>query len=427
MKRSFQSFSITDLSETKSQMLSWCNRFNICSFLDNHHYQLPGHSYECLIGCGSVASVAANAGNALSDLQLFLDAHTDWCFGHLGYDLNNETEGLQSVQENRIGFSDLFFFIPQYVFQLSDHEISIGSLKEDHAEVFQQISHQPVTSSSHHTAVYIQERISKVEYIKTVQTIQQHILRGDCYELNYCMEFFAEGVALDPLQTYQSLTNISPNPFSAFYKVENSYLLCASPERFLRKQGNQLLSQPIKGTLKRDPLDTAEDDVLKNQLYKSEKDRSENVMVVDLVRNDLSRVCKEGTVKVDELFGIYTFPQVHQMISSVSGEVKEGMKLTDLIRATFPMGSMTGAPKRRVLQLINQYEQTKRGLFSGAVGYISPDGNFDFNVVIRSILYNATSNYLSYLVGSGITFYSDAEKEYEECLLKASAIKNVLT
>ena len=408
-------------------MLSWCNRFNICSFLDNHHYQLPGHSYECLIGCGSVASIEANAGNALSDLQLFLDEHTDWCFGHLGYDLNNETEGLQSVQENRIGFSDLFFFIPQYVFQLSDQEISIGSLKEDHAEVFQQISHQPVTSSSHHTAVYIQERISKVEYIKTIKTIQQHILRGDCYELNYCMEFFAEGVALDPLQTYQSLTNISPNPFSAFYKVENSYLLCASPERFLRKQGNQLLSQPIKGTLKRDPLDTAEDDVLKNQLYKSEKDRSENVMVVDLVRNDLSRVCKEGTVKVDELFGIYTFPQLHQMISSVSGEVKEGMKLTDLIRATFPMGSMTGAPKRRVLQLINQYEQTKRGLFSGAVGYISPDGNFDFNVVIRSIFYNATNNYLSYLVGSGITFYSDAEKEYEECLLKASAIKNVLT
>ncbi len=407
-------------------MLNWCNRFNICSFLDNHHYQLPGHNYECLVGCGALSSVAANTGNALEDLQLFLDEHNDWCFGHLGYDLKNETEGLQSVHKDRIGFADLFFFIPQYVFQLSDKEISIGSLKEDHAEVFQQINHQIVASSLYKTQAQIKERISKEEYIKTIKTIQQNILRGDCYELNYCMEFFAEGVELDPVQTYKSLTTISPNPFASFYKVDNSYLLCASPERFLRKQGNQLLSQPIKGTLKRDQLDTAEDEVLKNQLYKSEKDRSENVMVVDLVRNDLSRVCKEGTVKVDELFGIYSFPQVHQMISSISGEVKEEMKFTDLIRATFPMGSMTGAPKRRVLQLINQYEQTKRGLFSGAVGYISPNGNFDFNVVIRSIFYNASTNYLSYLVGSGITFYSNAEKEYDECLLKASAIKNVL-
>jgi len=426
VKRSFQSFSITDLSETKSQMLSWCNRFNICAFLDNHHYQLPGHSYECLVGCGAVASVKANAGTALNELQLFLDQQNDWCFGHLGYDLKNETEQLQSTHADRIGFTDLCFFVPEYVFQLSENEISIGSVKNDHAEVFQQIKAQLILSTAQKSDLQIKERVSKEDYLNSIQSIRQHILRGDCYELNYCIEFFAKDAGIDPVQVYQSLTTISPNPFAAFYKVDNSYLLCASPERFLRKQGAELLSQPIKGTLKRDRTDTAEDEVLKNQLYKSEKDRSENVMVVDLVRNDLSRVCKEGTVKVDELFAVYSFPQVHQMISTISGEMKDELTFTDIIRATFPMGSMTGAPKRKVLQLINQYEQTRRGIFSGAVGYIAPNGDFDFNVVIRSILYNAYTNYLSYLVGSGVTFYSDAEKEYEECLLKASAIKNVL-
>ena len=276
MKRSFQTFSITDLSETKSQMLSWCNRFNICAFLDNHHYQLPGHSYECLAGCGAVTSVTANAGSALNQLQLFLEKQNDWCFGHLGYDLKNETEQLASAQEDKIGFPDLFFYVPQYVFQLSEKEISIGSLKQDHEEVFQQIKSQPLTSAVQKNELHVKERVSKDDYLKTIQTIRQHILRGDCYELNYCMEFFDESAVIDPVHTYQSLTTISPNPFAAFYKVNNSYLLCASPERFLRKQGNQLLSQPIKGTLKRDRTDTAEDEVLKNQLYKSEKDRSEN-------------------------------------------------------------------------------------------------------------------------------------------------------
>ncbi|MBL7747847.1 MAG: chorismate-binding protein, partial [Chitinophagaceae bacterium] len=161
-------------------------------------------------------------------------------------------------------------------------------------------------------------------------------------------------------------------------------------------------------------------------LFHSAKDRSENVMVVDLVRNDLAKICTEGTVKVDELYGIYSFPQVHQMISTVSGELKQGISFADIIKATFPMGSMTGAPKKRVMELIEQYEQTRRGIFSGAVGYIAPNGDFDFNVVIRSIMYNAATRYLSYQAGSGITFYSDPEMEWEECLMKAAAIRKVL-
>ena len=164
----------------------------------------------------------------------------------------------------------------------------------------------------------------------------------------------------------------------------------------------------------------------KNYLLQSSKEKSENVMVVDLVRNDLSRICKAGSVKVDELFGLYSFPHVHQMISTISGDLADGLNWIDCIKASFPMGSMTGAPKKRVMELIEQYEQTKRGLFSGAIGYVKPGGDFDFNVVIRSILYNEADRYLSFQTGGGITYNSDAEKEYEESLLKAEAMMKVL-
>ena len=203
--------------------------------------------------------------------------------------------------------------------------------------------------------------------------------------------------------------------------------MCASPERYLKRTGNKILSQPIKGTWEKNVVDLSEDNLNKEKLFNSPKDRSENVMVVDLVRNDLSKICKEGSVKVDELYGIYTFPNLHHMISSITGELKNDMHWTDAIKATFPMGSMTGAPKKRVMELIERYEKTKRGIFSGALGYVTPEKDFDFNVIIRSIFYNQTKKYLSFLVGSGITFYSDPENEYEECLLKVSSIKKVLT
>lgn len=411
-------------------MLSLGNRFNICAFLDNHQYQLPGHEQECLAGFGAVKELKCSATelhllSSLQRLQQFLDETDDWCFGNLSYDLKNEIEQLHSRHTDATGFPLVYFFVPQYVLQLNERELKIGSFENDHESLFKQIL-ATVKEDEALPKVEIKERMSREEYISTIHKIQQHILRGDCYELNCCMEFYAEEAIINPVQVYQSLTAVSPNPFSAFYKVNSSYLLCASPERFLRKKEKQLLSQPIKGTLKRNKTDTAADEQLKQELYTSAKDRSENVMVVDLVRNDLSRVCKEGTVKVDELFGIYSFPQVHQMISTVSGEVKEDVSFAEILQSTFPMGSMTGAPKRKVMELIDLYERNARGLFSGAVGYISPQGDFDFNVVIRSILYNAAAQYLSYSVGSGITWYSVAENEYDECLLKAAAIRKVL-
>lgn len=272
----------------------------------------------------------------------------------------------------------------------------------------------------------VHPRMEKADYLQIINQIKEHIKKGDCYELNFCQEFFAEQARIEPVDIYQKLSALSPNPFSVFYKLDHRYLLCASPERYMMRKGNRIWSQPIKGTAPRRLDNEKLDQEQKDELLKSPKQRSENVMVVDLVRNDLSKICEEGTVEVEELFGIYTYPQVHQMISTITGTLQPQLSFVDIVQATFPMGSMTGAPKKRVMQLIEQYEKTKRGLFSGAAGYIAPNGDFDFNVVIRSVLYNEETNYISYQVGGGITFQSDAEEEYEECMLKAMAMKAVL-
>lgn len=417
-------FTISDFDEVKQKVLNWTKQFNTFCFLDNHQYQTEPHAVECLLAAGIKRQLKAEAGNALEQLQQFIDERPGWVFGHLGYDLKNEIEKLSSLNPDRIQFPGLFFFQPEVVIRFNEKEMIIEAANPE--KIFAEISAVASPVSRAMKRVSIENRVSKKEYIQIVERLRQHILRGDCYEINFCQEFYAEGAVIDPVAVYKKLSAVSPNPFSALYKMNDKWLICASPERYLRKQGNKILSQPIKGTSKRITGNDEKDKLSKDELSNSAKDRSENVMVVDLVRNDLAKVCKEGTVKVDELYGIYSFPQVHQMISTVSGELKDNISFREIIKATFPMGSMTGAPKKRVMELIEQYEKTKRGIFSGAVGYISPDGDFDFNVVIRSIMYNAATNYLSFEAGSGITFYSDPENEWEECLLKAEAIKKVL-
>lgn len=422
-------------------MLNWANQFNICCFLDSNEYNSGYSNVECLLGAGMLWSVKAPAGAAFAALAEFSAKHADWMFGHLGFGLKNETEvnSSQIPKNDPIGFDDLFFFVPKVVIELTTTSMRIGLYGDRHNLVYQAILEMGVhaeaetgsgNSGGGQAAVpsAIRQRYSRDEYISVVRKLQQHILRGDCYEINFCQEFFTEKPGLSPFAMFRKLAAASPNPFSAFYRADTKYLLCASPERYLQKKGARVISQPIKGTLKRDRNNTGNEDDVSNAklLFDSAKDRSENVMVVDLVRNDLSRICRQGSVKVDELFGIYTFPQVYQMISTISGELRDDVNWLEAIRATFPMGSMTGAPKRRVLQLIDEYENSARGLFSGAVGYVTPERDFDFNVVIRSILYNSSSGYLSFPAGSGITFYSDAEAEYEECLVKAAAIRGIL-
>ena len=415
-------FPIADISGLKKKVLNWLRPFSTFCFLDNQQYSIAPHSAECLVAAGVRQWVSGDDIRVADDLFL----KEQWLFGHLSYALKDNLHSLPSGKEDRVGFPPYYFFSPLVVMELKDSVITIHAADPEH--VFAQLMEQP--DQKREAALSIAEPmpvLSREEYIAKIRYLQADILRGDCYEINFCQEFFATGVELEPFAVFENLMDVSPNPFSAFYRLENSYLLCASPERFLAKRGSRLISQPIKGTSRRDTENPGNDETLRDAMKKSQKEQSENVMIVDLVRNDLTQVCKPASVQVDELFGIYTFPQVHQMISTVSGELAEDTPFSAIIEATFPMGSMTGAPKRSVMKLIDETEPSARGIFSGSVGYKAPNGDFDFNVVIRSVMYNQRSGYLSYQVGSGITFYSDAEKEWEECMLKAEAIKKVLT
>ncbi len=417
-------YTITNFAEAKEKVLNWVKRFSTFCFLDNNQYRIRPHTEECLLAAGEKRSIRISRGMALTALQAFIDEKKGWAFGHLGYDLKNEIEELHSHNPDETGFPVLFFFEPEILIRLSPAGINIEA--DDPARIFAEINDTVPGIHGPQQQVNIRQRFSREEYLEVLEKLRQHILRGDCYEINFCQEFFARDATIDPVSVYKKLSAISPNPFSALYRTGDNWLICASPERFLRKQGGRILSQPIKGTSKRIRQNEQLDARSLEALGASAKDRSENVMVVDLVRNDLAKICREGTVKVDELFGLYSFPQVHQMISTVSGELKKEINFTSIIRATFPMGSMTGAPKKKVMGLIEIYEKTGRGIFSGALGYIDPEGDFDLNVVIRSIMYNSATRYLSFQAGSGITWYSEAEKEWEECLLKAEAIEAVL-
>ncbi|WP_236652699.1 anthranilate synthase component I family protein [Chitinophaga vietnamensis] len=398
--------------------------------MDNNNYPSPYHQYEAILAADAVANLEMPAGKAFPALQQFYDLHRDWLFGHLSYDLKNETApGLYSRHRDGIGFPDLYFFQPRYVLLLEAGRVSIGGLALTRAaasEIYQTCLRMPVTVSEAVIAPQpLQSRLGHSDYIAAVKALQAHILRGDCYEVNFCRESYLEGVSVDPAALFKRLNALSPAPFAAYYRLHHRHMACSSPERFLHKNGQQLISQPIKGTSRKD-TDPATDRQLQELLRNNPKERAENIMVVDLVRNDLSHTAVRGSVQVAELCGIYSFAHVHHMISTVTAELSPQQPLSAAISQAFPMGSMTGAPKIRVMELIETYEQTRRGLYSGAVGYITPEGNFDFNVVIRSILYNAASQYLSFQTGSAITFYSDPEKEWEECLLKADALKRAL-
>jgi para-aminobenzoate synthetase component 1 len=392
--------------------------------MDHNHYAVAPHRYECVLAAGVDSSIDSLTTNDIRDLDAFCQKG-QWAFGHIAFEEGYRFFDMPADREDPVGFPLFYFFHPRHLLRIEGDQLIIDGSDADH--VYQEIMSVKEEGPGAPLSLYMKQRLSREEYIQKVKALQGHILRGDCYEINFCQELYAEGVEIDPISVYRRLNALSPNPFSVLYKLEDKYLLCASPERFLYKEGQRVVSQPIKGTARRAKGDEVEDELLRSSLRHSAKERAENVMVVDLVRNDLSRVCREGTVKVDELFGIYTYPQVHQMISTISGQLEDDATFSRIIEATFPMGSMTGAPKKRVMELIRDYEPVSRGIFSGTVGYINPTGNFDFNVVIRSIMYNAATGYLSYQVGSGITFYCDAEKEWEECLLKAEAIKKVLT
>ena len=418
---------ITNTKEFKYQLLNWSNQFREVAFLDSNNYQQNYSSYDLIVAIDAFTSIKTDYVNAFEDLNQYQSHTKDCLFGYLSYDLKNDIEDLKSQNFDGLEFPDVYFFQPKKLFFLKGNELEIKYLNMCDDEVEDDFNE--IINYEFHPTYYdtpkINQRISKEDYISKVSNVLDHIHKGAIYEANFCMEFFANNAQINPLETYIKLNEISEPPFAVYFKNDKQYLLSASPERYLRKENTKIISQPIKGTAKRN-LDSIEDNKLKEELGVNEKERSENIMIVDLVRNDLSHTATKGSVKVEELCGLYTFKQVHQMISTIVSEVDFTTSPIEILRTTFPMGSMTGAPKISAMKIIEELEETKRGLYSGAVGYFTQEGNFDFNVVIRSILYNESNQYVSFSVGSAITSLSNPEMEYEECLLKAKAMFEVL-
>ncbi|CAL2059364.1 aminodeoxychorismate synthase component I [Tenacibaculum sp. 190524A05c] len=429
--RTEQTFFLDDVAIFKKQLLAWGQQYETVVFLDSNNYEQQYSSYDAILAVEEFTSIKTDYYQAFEQLKEYQSYTRDYLFGYLSYDLKNDTEALTSNNFDGLNFPDMYFFQPQKIIFIKGNEVSFAYLRmvdDEIDEDFEQIVNgesQPEIVRQEE-ALKVKLRIHKDEYHNKVSKVIDHIKRGDIYEANFCQEFFVENAQINPLETYSHLNKISQPPFATYFKNDELYLLSATPERYIRKEGSKIISQPIKGTAKRF-VDPVEDEKNAFDLARDEKERSENIMIVDLVRNDLSRTAKKGSVKVEELCKVYAFKQVHQLISTVVSEIEDDIHPVDVIRDTFPMGSMTGAPKISAMKIIEELEETKRGLYSGTVGYFTPNGDFDFNVVIRSILYNQEKKYISYSVGGAITAKSTPEKEYEECLLKAKAMKYVLT
>ncbi|MDC9722430.1 MAG: aminodeoxychorismate synthase component I [Urechidicola sp.] len=434
MLRTEQTFIIENIAEFKSNLLAWAQQYNKAIWLDsnnpnnnNSNYNLS--DFDAVLAVDAYSELKCDSSQSFKKLKEYQENLEDYIFGYLSYDLKNDVEKLTSNNFDGLHFPDLFFFQPKKIFFIKEDSVTVKYMSTFSDEIEFDIANIKSFNSKKDTTleseIKIKLRIHKDEYHNKLDTILNHIHRGDIYEVSFCQEFYAEDSEINPVKVYQNLNKISSSPFATFLKLDDKFLLSASPERFLKRNKNSIISQPIKGTIKRGE-NKAEDEKLKNQLTNDLKERAENIMIVDLVRNDLSRTAIKGSVRVAELCKVYSFKQVHQLISTVVSEIKPETNSVDIIKSLFPMGSMTGAPKIAAMKIIEDLEETKRGLFSGAVGYFSPTGDFDFNVIIRSILYNASNKYVSYSVGGAITSKSKIEKEYEECLLKAKAMRQVL-
>ncbi len=414
-------------------LLSWLKQHDIYCYLNSNGLDTKYGSYDFLCAVGSKDEFVCPENNVIAAFKEYFYSKSDWLFGFFTYDLKNELENLTSNKHDGVHMPLIHFFNPELVFYQMDNLFHIAYFEEDYTPedvggLFKHICNINTDAEQQRKNVFneVQARVSKEVYLEKMDKIKKYIQDGDIYEMNYCIEFYASSIKdVDVLELYSDFNQLSPAPFSCVYKLRDKVLISTSPERFLKKSGQKMLSQPIKGTIKRGESIT-EDEALKDMLAQSEKEKSENVMIVDLVRNDMSHFAHKSSVKVEELFGIYSYAQVHQMISTVSCELKEDCCIVDAIMKCFPPGSMTGAPKIRAMQIIEDLENTKRGLYSGSVGYFSPEKDFDFNVVIRSILVNNTEKYASFMAGGAITAQSVPEMEYEECLLKAKAMMKIL-
>ena len=378
-------------------------------------------NYDLIAGVDSLNHLRSNK-NSLKSLKNFHNKNKDWLFGYISYNLKNEIE---SFNDNNQDKNDkIHFFVPKFLLLVKKTTLEVLTYEsKENTDKFINVSADFKYEKAKNITLSCVE--SKEKYIKKINLIKENIQRGDIYEMNYCIEFFAKNVKIIPQQLFLELNSATRSPFAAFMKLNDNFILCASPERFLKKKHSSLISQPIKGTSSRGST-IQQDKSLFYKLNKSEKDIAENVMIVDLVRNDLSKISKKSSVHVEDLCNVYGFEYVYQMISTISSQSKSNIHFTDILKSAFPMGSMTGAPKLRAMELIDSYEEKNRNFYSGSLGYIDPNGDFDFNVIIRTIVYNAIQKYLSVGVGGAITAKSDPDLEYKECLIKINPIIKAL-
>lgn len=383
-----------------------------------------GHDTDAIFAAGIEDRFVVDAGVPIDweALHRWITQENDWIFGWIGYDARLSLERFDGEKQESAGTPVVMLIRPAHVAYVKDKQpvIKKGSWN-DQWNHWLEAKTQHADVQHDYIGVQWNAGVSAQEYMHHAADLMRQIHLGNIYEANYCIDFTAHHCLDNPEAAWKKLYQITRAPFSGYAQVANWHLLCASPERYINRNENTVISQPIKGTARRSS-DAVEDGRLRNDLAYGVKERSENVMIVDLVRNDLSRIAERGSVRVEELFGVHTFNTVHHLISTVSCRVAAMTSFVDILRATFPMGSMTGAPKLSAMQWIGSHERLSRGTYSGTLGFIEPGGNFDFNVVIRSVLYNSDKHELTCNVGGAITALSDLSAEYDECLLKASAV-----
>ena len=425
MNRKEKVFKVENINDLKEKFLFFSKSKENVIFLDSNRKK---NDYEFIFSYGKISELKS-FDNSLEKLDNYINLVNDWIFGFISYDLKDEIEDLKSKNLKYFNTPNLSFFQPSTIWVFDG--IILKALYFDEIELFDDWDeinkiHISFDNNKSNLNVELKGRLSKEEYIIKIKDIKDRIKIGDTYELNFCFDFFNDNTKISPENTFKKLNKLTESPMSVYYKDQYFHVISSSPERFIKRNKKTIISQPIKGTKKRGA--TLQEDVfLINSLKNSVKEKSENHMIVDLVRNDFSRIAKKGTVKVTELSKINTYKNIHQMVSTIEAQIENDMFFSTILKSTFPMGSMTGAPKIKTMKIIEEFEETSRGIYSGAIGYIDPDKNFDFNVVIRTIIYDDKLSKISVNVGSGITFKSVPEDEYEECLTKIDALKKSLS
>jgi len=351
--------------------------------------------------------------------------------GYFGYDLGRRLERIPSIAAADIAMPDLAIGLYDWAVVV-DHAARrtwlVGNGRDSRtfarwSELVAQLSAEPPPEPpSFRVLRPPKPNFDRAEYAAAFRAVQDHIRRGDCYQVNLTQRFEAEAEG-DAWHAYLRLREINPAPFAAYLDLPDGKIVCSSPERFLRLRADHVETKPIKGTRPRSK-DEVRDHALAEELRTSTKDRAENVMIVDLLRNDLGKCCVPGSVRASKLFDIESFASVHQLVSTVEGRLAPGKHALDLVAACFPGGSITGAPKVAAMRIIEELEPQRRSVYCGSIGYVGFDGNMDLNIAIRTLVQQGDRVYT--WAGGGVVADSRVDAEYQESLDKAAAMLAVM-